>query len=650
MAAGAPPKAPRRPRSAFGRPGPSAGKPPLGAVRGSGSWKGVEQMEALREMCVHLKRTANALSEDNMKVKTRMMSVGRELSRRERLLRELCGNTAGISMDLLERMREERNMLPIFKRKCASLANGLEERERAIASLKREPRFTRIVELETELGTWQAEIRRLDTLLSIPVGQLELSSVAQEEAEAHQTRAEIVIKNELATLERHRRTHETEMQAAKLNHQEVLSDFLDKEQELKKVQMNSRELAMEFKQLVSRLNEYEQLREHLQGLSVEKESHISRIQESKENIDALLRERSRRQTVSHNVLHQLGRNPDVADEGILELFGSLDANELRSWVRLGRRGACPCHDPSGGGTPPASGGLFREFQTAAMKATDVPAESGEGLAGIADLAKVLGRTSEEDGKVDDSWEEQISQILSRTPGLVLRDDHEPAPAAQGGKCRWLDLLVLLDRLHDASHRARPSPALPWNTVDGDPGLLSTDLIRRLRTRCLRQGVDAEDLRESITELKSVASCRAFFTGQLGLREEDVDRLCGVYEIKGSSGLLLRLPLSEAALYRSRRIALLARFERAAIIHKEELADGFGIWGNVQMLTPDQFRTICLDVLVQELSQREVEDLRDALLPPGAEFIDGEKLCAALERESGFVEGYRNLHQVGPGKP
>lgn len=104
----------------------------------------------------------------------------------------------------------------------------------------------------------------------------------------------------------------------------------------------------------------------------------------------------------------------------------------------------------------------------------------------------------------------------------------------------------------------------------------------------------------------------------------VDCLADLYEQKGPNGLLLRVPMSEAGLPRNKRQTLTRKFARAVRKHQDELQEGFGIWGNPARLTPEQFRTVCLDVLAQELSAREVEDMKELCLSPGdEEFINGE---------------------------
>lgn len=671
---------PKRPQSAFARSpaGPGAGvggggsprtvlphpsasggganfRPRSAGVKSGAAWKRAEQMEALREMCVHLKRTANALSEDNMKVKTRMMTVERELGRREKLLRELVqANRSGhgVTMDLKDRLSEERNLLSIFKRKCAALAKNLEERERAIHALKREPRFTRIVELETELQPWVAEIRRLDALMRAP--SVELNSVAYAEVEAHKRRAEVSCRLELEKLEKQRTRILGELRDAESEHQEVMTDFLNKENELKHVDADAQGLAKEFKELVEKLAEHEELRKQIRRLSQEKDDHVARQEATKQQIQQIIRENNRQMTISHLTLKQIQDDESRDWMNDFFLFPQGEAGEqlfscaeLRFWEKLARRMWLLGQE----------GSLMLSDR---LRAAD---SDSDGVLSVEELAGVLSGPGlsldpadfSPDPAALEGWGSLLARMLSPgTPGLQPAPQSNPhfdgaADADRAPSIRWLDLLVLFDRLvQDAfvtstsgrgvRNTRRSSEPLGPSAGGGAEGggLLPRELLARIRSKAVRRNVFAEDIQESLTKFRSLSDVRKFFAETLGLGEADVERLLEVWEQTGSGGLLLRIPLSEAGLTKNKKDALIRKFAACVQKHKGELAEGFGIWGNPSRLTPEQFRTVCLDVLAHEMTQREVEDLQELYLAPGVEdeLIDGKAVLENSTASSG----------------
>merc|ERR1712141_548001 len=99
---------------------------------------------------------------------TRLMALERELRKRERLLEQMSEFNKvgqGISMDIIEKLREERNMLPNYRRKEQELRAKIAEKDAEIWKLKHDPQFTRIMEMQVEYASWQHEVKRLTSLL-----------------------------------------------------------------------------------------------------------------------------------------------------------------------------------------------------------------------------------------------------------------------------------------------------------------------------------------------------------------------------------------------------------------------------------------------------------------------------------------------------
>ncbi|CAE6962111.1 unnamed protein product [Symbiodinium sp. CCMP2592] len=61
------------------------------------------------------------------------MALDKELNKRERLLQTMVKlNQAGmgLSLEMIEKLREERNMLPLYRRKAQDLQQQIDEREK----------------------------------------------------------------------------------------------------------------------------------------------------------------------------------------------------------------------------------------------------------------------------------------------------------------------------------------------------------------------------------------------------------------------------------------------------------------------------------------------------------------------------------------
>merc|ERR1719161_2151330 len=152
-----------------------------------------------------MKHQGNILNMQNTHLKTRLMTIDKELTKRERLLKQLVlanKSNQGVGADLVLKMREERNLLPIFKQRVKDLQRELQERDASIRDKKRNPQFTRILELEIELASWQHEVQRLDSLMQDPT---EENPLAEAEVDIHKGRCD-KLKMEIEKLEKQKET------------------------------------------------------------------------------------------------------------------------------------------------------------------------------------------------------------------------------------------------------------------------------------------------------------------------------------------------------------------------------------------------------------------------------------------------------------
>ncbi|CAE7252360.1 unnamed protein product [Symbiodinium natans] len=157
----------------------------------SSSIKPHRALDELQDQCTELKCLINKTTEDNLRARTRLMALDKELNKRERLLQTMVKlNQAGVGLglDLVEKLKEERNMLPLYRRKAQDLQQQIEERENDQKAMKRDPFFTRIIELQIEYVSWKQEASRLESLLSEP--SPEANPAAKQEVDVHQQRLE----------------------------------------------------------------------------------------------------------------------------------------------------------------------------------------------------------------------------------------------------------------------------------------------------------------------------------------------------------------------------------------------------------------------------------------------------------------------------
>jgi len=231
----------------------------------------------LQNACMELKTSANAIESENTKARTRLMAMERELQKRDRLLRQLMMlNKAGhgIGMDLVEKLREERNMLPIYKRRAQTLQTQIQEKDAEIKNLKRDPTFTRVIELQVEYASWTHETKRIEGLLLEP--SVELNDAARREVEVHERRAEN-LEADLDKAEERRKELEAELVDVEADHASWLQQYKDKEKELKNQQDDTRDMAINFKQMLEERKQVEKLQNEIESMSLTKKKYEEEI-------------------------------------------------------------------------------------------------------------------------------------------------------------------------------------------------------------------------------------------------------------------------------------------------------------------------------------------------------------------------------------
>lgn len=157
---------------------------------------------------------------------------------------------------------------------------------------------------------------------------------------------------------------------------------------------------------------------------------------------------------------------------------------------------------------------------------------------------------------------------------------------------WLDLLVFLSNL---GSDVAPAPS----QLEQQGQLMPS--IRELRIACMQLNLAPLDFQSHLAKVNSRQQAQAFFGGHLGLSNDWVV----AWEELGTSGLLMRIPVSDIAMTESQRTAWWARCTSAVFDNRVELSDGFAIWDESRLMTEDQFQSICFDILGQVLSANDV---------------------------------------------
>eukprot|EP00933_Yihiella_yeosuensis_P039664 TRINITY_DN33778_c0_g1_i1.p1 TRINITY_DN33778_c0_g1~~TRINITY_DN33778_c0_g1_i1.p1 ORF type:complete len:640 (-),score=132.26 TRINITY_DN33778_c0_g1_i1:230-2149(-) len=536
-------------------------------------------LESLKVQCIDLKSAANQATKDTQKTRTRLMALERELQKRERMLvsmLKLRQAGLGLGVELFEKLREERNMLPLYRRKILTLQSEMEERNADLRKLKRDPNFTRVIELQVEYTSWQHETRRLESMLQeIGAGE---PSTAQRELEAHRKQAES-LEATLKAYEKRLATMEDELADVEEDHNAVVDLHATRQEELMREQVITKDLALSLKELLQERRHAEKLEEEVEELVLRRRRHLQELEalaEGKKQTSELREARSRMNPSSDACFISKEAFSDEVH------VTSMRTRELRSaaFAAVARRDAT----------------LSAELQAAD--------EDADGILSRIELIDALN-----------SW---TSCPLPPDEASTLLTSLHPSLQANFAvdNIRWLDLVTLLDRIGRCPSVSSSSPSSPKKVVPLLPDL------RPVRAASLRANLSAEDFQTQLTTAGSEGSQEAFWR-QLGLAEGIVAELVKASEAAGGISLFLLLfPITEASQKAPSLSAWKARCADAVRAHKQELVEAFSVWRNDMMLTEDQFRMVCMDIMGAKLTQDDIDDL--ALLA-GA----GDKVASAL---------------------
>jgi len=518
---------------------------------------GDKVMQALQEQCIELKRASNSLNEENMKTRTRLRVLERELQRRDRLLRQLAMVNKGgqcVDMDIIEKLREERNMLPMVRKRSQDLQGQVLEKEQEIRDLKRDPLFTRIIELQVEYATWQHEAKRLGSLLL--EASTDANPVARQEVEVHEQRR-IDLQNKLKKEMAARDKATRDIGYIEGEHASSLESYHDMEIKLQGEQELTRELAMSFKKVLQERKQAEQIQSEVE------EMELTKLKYEQEKMK--LETQARTVASASQSPINLGRatvSPTALGIQIGTLSGRV-ASLLNDLCHIARSRA-------------GENSLYAEFL---RRDAD-----RDGLLSDDELGAALAAVG-----LTDCSPVHVAALLELAPGS------ESGVPAKVTKCglRWLDLLVILDR-SQATLRRHPLPPFP-----------------PLQALCLRAELTVEEFQRSLRSIRSRDQAEAFFqrlASSSGLLHFPTDAWVTAWEAYGSDGLLLRLPMGDIAINQVDFDAWFARCTEAVRNNRKELIPSFKVWREDMLLDQEQFNMVCLEVLGLHLSLDDISDL------------------------------------------
>ena len=228
-----------------------------------------DNLRLLKEQCFEIKTTSNTISEDTMKIKTRLMGLEREIVKRDRILKALEHVNQygpGITMDILEKLREERGLASLYKKKAQDLIVQIEDKDKDVRQLKQDRHFTDIVERQVELASWQHEAQRLASLLKEP--SPELNDVAKQEIDVLTQYVE-KLKSELSNVEEKRDSVETELAEFKGEHATAEGEHQERLADLTKEQDITRSVASSFKEVLQKRKSMEQMEDEIESMRLE---------------------------------------------------------------------------------------------------------------------------------------------------------------------------------------------------------------------------------------------------------------------------------------------------------------------------------------------------------------------------------------------
>ncbi|CAD7943563.1 unnamed protein product [Amoebophrya sp. A25] len=219
----------------------------------------------LQDQLLEIKKETHALKQKQMKLAARQKLAERQLGRRDKSMKQVADSAsanAPVPVGLLENLKQlNHNGVGLYKRKRAELESHLQEKDARIAELKKEPLFTKIVELEAILTCYQNEFTRLQRLQRDSQGHL--SDAGQEEIEV--LKKMVTSKNaEVDALIKRKTRQAAELEEAETDYAAFMEEYKTVEDGLNGKHAEVKKVYDRFKKLLEDVKRKEQMRKDLE--------------------------------------------------------------------------------------------------------------------------------------------------------------------------------------------------------------------------------------------------------------------------------------------------------------------------------------------------------------------------------------------------
>ncbi|CAD7963124.1 unnamed protein product [Amoebophrya sp. A120] len=486
---------------------------------------GAGKAKYLTEQLQSAKKDTHLTKQKHMKLAARQKQMERQVQRREKALFEVTKanrNNVPVPVNLLEHLSQANtNAIPLYKRKRQELEDVLREKDSKIAELKKEPLFTKIVELEAILSCYQNEFHRLQqayqqSLGGSSAGGGSSSSSSKQGSGGEIARQEIAVlqgmlqsKNmEMDALVRKKAKHVDEVAEQESEYQLFLEEYKRVEQQLQEKHAEVRMVYERFKARLEEVKKKEQLRKELEKLEEKAQEQEAVLKKIDHNLSNLHKVHNR---LSSDVFQKSAGLPDNLKNLLYRLRVRAQAVEMLAGCSAAISGGADSSPEDEGkrGPPPLPGSqtiaqLMREADT------------------------------DHDGRLSHS---EIFSVFQKVGVNVAPEDVSLLVQHFSGRApaRILDLLAL------AGLQKTPMGTKPDEPAPEDAAL--TDIndvdVEDLRMSLKRNGVSYVTFREKLCGFTAFEEFQQFLS-QILKSSRAIGKWLKVWELFGAGMILLRV--------------------------------------------------------------------------------------------------------------
>ncbi|CAE8619125.1 unnamed protein product, partial [Polarella glacialis] len=344
---------------------------------------------------------------------------------------------------------------------------------------------------------------------------------------------------ELAEVERKRDSLAEDLGSMVDDHSSSKSLYTEKQVTLSRQQDETRDLAIEFKQLLQERKKAETIEDEVAQMEITKTRHVSELRSLSQSLQTAAELAKKRDQLSAEPVASPAEPRSTIREAVLQSdLSPVPAGFLSNHLWWFRRSAANCGE---------NGSLFARLN-AADKDNDGVISRPELLAAMEDW-----------GSCPVPPEQAVSALLAILPSRCASTKSSyPSRSELESSIHWLEVLVALERLGSATSSSSKAA----------PPKVSLPEIRPLRAATLRSGRSSEELKGQLSAASTLVHVQDLFGG-LGLTSAVAAKWVEAWQCgSGPDGLLLQLPLSEAAMTANSLAAWRARCVGAVRAHKK----------------------------------------------------------------------------------